>query len=188
MTATSGSMEALIASQGRVDALVLNAGWTRAARFLDTTEEDWWNATRVNFLGAVLVAKMCLPGMLDSGGGSIVCTTSEAAKVGDAGHAPYSATKAALMSWCKTIVHEFGRHGIRANAVAPGPIDTTMLRYSYSSPEEAEVAIAKLTRLVPTGRLGHSDEVAAAVCFLLSDATFVAGQHLSVGGGVSMYS
>jgi 2-hydroxycyclohexanecarboxyl-CoA dehydrogenase len=112
--------------------------------------------------------------------------TSEAAKVGDIRNAPYAATKAALSSFLKTIVREYGRRGIRASCVAPGPIDTPMLRYTFGSDEVAEKAIAKLTRLVPVGRLGQPAEVAAAVRFLCSDGEFVAGEHLSAGGGVSM--
>ena len=83
-------------------------------------------------------------------------------------------------------MREYGRHGIRASCVAPGPIDTPMLRYSFDTPEEAEQAIDKLRALVPLKRLGLPEEVAAAVRFLCSDATFVAGEQLSVGGGVTM--
>jgi NAD(P)-dependent dehydrogenase (short-subunit alcohol dehydrogenase family) len=124
--------------------------------------------------------------MLEAGRGVFVGITSESAKVGDIGHAPYAATKAALNSFLKTIVREYGRAGIRASSVAPGPIDTAMLRYTFGSAQLAEQAIAKLVRLAPAGRLGRPDEVAAAVRFLCSDGEFVAGEHLSVGGGVSM--
>ena len=83
-------------------------------------------------------------------------------------------------------MREYGRRGILANSVAPGPIDTSMLRYTFASPEQAEHVIGKLRRLVPVGRLGEPGEVAEAVRFLISDSSFVAGQQLSVGGGVSM--
>jgi NAD(P)-dependent dehydrogenase (short-subunit alcohol dehydrogenase family) len=124
--------------------------------------------------------------MLENKGGSFVGITSEAAKVGDAGHAPYAAVKAALHAFFRTIVREYGRQGIVANSVAPGPIDTPMLRYSFASPEQAERVIGKLRRLVPAGRLGEPGEVAEAVRFLVSDSSFTAGQQISVGGGVSM--
>jgi len=180
------AVASLIERFGRIDAAVFNGGLSRAAQFVDTTEKDWRDELAINFLGPVLATKLCLPGMLEAGRGALVGITSEAAKVGDIGHAPYAATKAALPAFFKTIMREYGRQGIRASCVAPGPIDTPMLRYSFESPEHAEKAIAKLVKLVPLKRLGTADEVAAAVRFLCSDAEFVAGQHLSVGGGVAM--
>ena len=120
------------------------------------------------------------------GTGAFVGITSDSAKVGDVGHAPYAAAKNGLASFFKTIVREYGRAGITASCVAPGPIDTPMLRGTFSSEAEAEVAIEKLRRLVPLRRLGTSEEVAAAVRFLCSDTDYVAGEHLSVGGGVTM--
>jgi 2-hydroxycyclohexanecarboxyl-CoA dehydrogenase len=176
----------LLDDVGRVDAAVYNGGLSRTAPFVDTTEEDWAAEVAVNFLGPVQVTKLLLPGMIEAGRGTFVGITSEAAKVGDAGHAPYSAVKAALHSFFKTLVREYGRLGILASSVAPGPIDTPMLRYTFESGEHAEKVIERLRKLVPVGRLGESDEVAAAVRFLVSDNTFVAGEHISVGGGVTM--
>jgi NAD(P)-dependent dehydrogenase (short-subunit alcohol dehydrogenase family) len=175
-----------LADAGRVDAVVYNGGLSRTAPFLETTEEDWAAEAAVNYLGPVLATRLLLPVMLENHGGSFVSVTSEAAKVGDAGHAPYAAVKGALHAFFRTIVREYGRQGILANSVAPGPIDTPMLRYAFASPEQAEHVIGKLRRLVPAGRLGEPGEVAEAVRFLISESTFVAGQHISVGGGVSM--
>jgi 2-hydroxycyclohexanecarboxyl-CoA dehydrogenase len=180
------SIADLLAKFGRVDAVVFNGGSSRGLYFVETTEEDWAHEAAVNFLGPLLMTQLVLPGMLEVGKGVLVGITSEAAKVGDIRNAPYAATKAALSSFLKTIVREYGRRGIRASCVAPGPIDTPMLRYTFGSDEVAEKAIAKLTRLVPVGRLGQPAEVAAAVRFLCSDGEFVAGEHLSAGGGVSM--
>jgi 2-hydroxycyclohexanecarboxyl-CoA dehydrogenase len=180
------SMERLVRQFGRVDALVFNGGSSHGAYFVDSTEEAWEAEAAVNFLGPVLMTKLALPGMLEGGQGVLVGITSEAAKVGDVRNAPYAATKAALSAFLKTIVREHGRQGIRASCVAPGPIDTPMLRYTYPSQELAEKAIAKMVRMIPVGRLGRPDEIAAAVRFLCSDGTFVAGEHLSVGGGVTM--
>jgi 2-hydroxycyclohexanecarboxyl-CoA dehydrogenase len=177
---------ALLADTGRVDAAVFNGGLSRTSLFVETTEEDWAAEIAVNYLGPVLATRLLLPAMIENKAGSFVGITSEAAKLGDAGHAPYAAVKAALHAFFRTIVREYGRKGILANSVAPGPIDTPMLRYTFSSPEQAEHAIGKLRRLVPVGRLGTSEEIAAAVRFLVSQSTFVAGQQISVGGGVSM--
>jgi 2-hydroxycyclohexanecarboxyl-CoA dehydrogenase len=176
----------LLADVGRVDAAVFNGGLSHTAMFLDTTEDDWAAEVAVNYLGPVLATRLLLPAMLDNGHGSFVGITSEAAKVGDTGHAPYAAVKGALHAFFRTIVREYGRKGILANSVAPGPIDTPMLRYTFDTEHDAARAIEKLRKLVPVGRLGQPDEVAAAVRFLISDSAFVAGQHISVGGGVSM--
>jgi 2-hydroxycyclohexanecarboxyl-CoA dehydrogenase len=176
----------LLAEVGHVDAAVYNGGLSRTAPFLETTEDDWAAEVAVNYLGPVLATRLLLPAMLEHGRGSFVGITSEAAKLGDIGHAPYTAVKGALHAFFCTIAREYGRRGILANSVAPGPIDTPMLRYTFASAEQADRVIEKLRRLVPVGRLGEADEVAAAVRFLVSDSTFVAGQHISVGGGVSM--
>lgn len=171
---------------GMVDAVVFVGGLARTSRFVDTTDADWWAEIQVNFLGPMLVTKLCIPAMIEARRGTFVGITSEAAKFGDAGHASYSAAKAALNAFFKTVVREQGRYGVTASCVAPGPIDTPMMRYPYSSAEAAEEGIAKRSNLVPLKRMGTAEEVAAAVRFLCSDATFIAGEHLSVGGGVSM--
>lgn len=176
----------LLDEVGVVDAVVFNGGLSRTAPFLETTEQDWAAEVAVNYLGPVLATHLLLPAMLERRRGNFVAITSEAAKLGDSGHAPYAAVKAALHGFFRTIVREYGRKGIIANSVAPGPIDTPMLRYTFTSDEQAERVIDKLRKLVPVGRLGQADEVAAAVRFLVSDTSFVAGQHVSVGGGVSM--
>ena len=153
---------------------------------MQTTEDDWWAEAQVNMIGPMLATKLCLPGMIEAGRGVFIGITSDSAKLGDVGHAPYAAAKGGLASFLKTIVREHGRHGIRAVSVAPGPIDTPMLRSTFDTPEEAEVAIEKMRRLVPLRRIGRPEEVAAAVRFLCSDSEYIAGEHLSVGGGVSM--
>ena len=176
----------LLDAEGRVDALVLNAGWNQARSFLDTDEQQWRTTLAVNLVGPMLAIQLCLPSMVRSGSGAIVAVTSEAARVGDAGNAVYSAAKAGLTSMLRTVVREHGRDGVRANAVTPGPIDTSLLRHAFSDDEVADAAIAKLTRLVPLRRLGQPGDVAAAVRYLVSEGTHVTGQQLGVGGGVVM--
>jgi 2-hydroxycyclohexanecarboxyl-CoA dehydrogenase len=177
----------LLADAGRVDAAVYDGGGSGTGSFVETTEEEWAAEVAVNYLGPVLATRLLLPAMLENKGGSFVGITSEAAKLGDAGHAPYAAVKAALHAFFRTIVREYGRQGILANSVAPGPIDTPMLRYTFGSGEQAEHVIGKLRRLVPVGRLGEPGEVAEVVRFLISENDFTAGQEISVGGGVSMH-
>jgi 2-hydroxycyclohexanecarboxyl-CoA dehydrogenase len=173
---------------GRLEGLVFNGGAAHGAYFVDSHEDDWWHEMQVNFLGPLLMTKLSLPAMVESRRGVIVGISSESAKLGDIGHAAYAASKAALNSFLKTLVREHGRDGIRGSCVAPGPIDTPMLRYTFGTDEEAEKAIAKMTKLVPIRRLGRPNEVAEAVRFLCSEGDFVAGEHISVGGGVSMNS
>ena len=175
------SIEALLAAEGSVEALVLNAGWNQARSFLDTGEQQWRTTLAVNLVGPMLAIQLCLPSMVRAGGGAIVAITSEAARVGDAGNAVYSAAKAGLTSLLRTLVREHGRDGVRANAVAPGPIDTSLLRHAFEDPETADEAIAKLTRLVPQRRLGRPTEVAAAVRYLVSEGAHVTGQQTRRG-------
>ena len=182
----TASIAQLLDDIGRLDAVVFNSGAARTATFVDTTEQDWEHELAVNFLGPATISKLVLPAMLAAGRGVLVGITSDSAKVGDVGHAPYATAKGALSSFLKTVVREHGSHGVRASCVAPGPIDTPMLRDAFGSLAAAEKAIGKLIRLVPVGRLGTPAEVASAVRFLCSDGTFVAGEHLSVGGGVTM--
>ena len=171
---------------GRIDAAVFNGGLADTAPFIETTEDAWWAEAQVNMIGPMLATKLCLPGMIEARRGVLIGISSDSAKVGDVGHAPYAAAKAGLTAFFKTIVREYGRFGIRASSVAPGPIDTPMLRGSFGPADQAEVMIEKLRRLVPLRRIGQPHEVAAAVRFLCSSAEFVAGENLSVGGGVSM--
>jgi 2-hydroxycyclohexanecarboxyl-CoA dehydrogenase len=184
---TRATVQKLLDSEGRIDGLVFNAGWSRVAHFVETNEADWRRAVAVNYLGPLRVIHICLPGMLEARWGRIVAVTSEAARSGDIGSAAYAAAKAGLAAMLRTLTREYGRGGVIANAVAPGPIDTPMLRYTFPSEEEARAAIEKIQRTVALRRLGQPDEVAAAVEFMMSDAaSFVAGQQLGVGGGVVM--
>ena len=176
----------LLDRYGRIDAAVFNGGLAETKRFLDTDEEAWWAEATVNMIGPMLATKLCLPAMIEAGRGVLIGISSDSAKLGDIGHAPYAAAKYGLTAFLKTIAREHGRHGIRASSVAPGPIDTAMLRGSFGGPEATAVAIEKLRQLVPLRRLGQPHEVAAAVRYLCSDDEYVAGEHLSVGGGVSM--
>jgi 2-hydroxycyclohexanecarboxyl-CoA dehydrogenase len=180
------SIERLVAENVRVDALVLNGGVSETRPFVETDEKAWWAELDVNLMGPMLAVKLCLPGMVEAGQGTIVGITSDAANVGDHSHAPYAAAKAALMAFLRTIVREYGKKGVVANGVAPGPIDTAMLRGAFGDAENTERSLEALRRLVPMRRLGEPDEVAAAVRYLVSDNAYAAGQHLSVGGGVTM--
>jgi 2-hydroxycyclohexanecarboxyl-CoA dehydrogenase len=172
---------------GPVDALVNNAGYDEWSWFTATSPELWDRVLAVNLRGVIAVTHAVLPGMQERRRGRIVNTASEAGRVGSSGSAVYSAAKAGVIGFTKAIAIENGRYGITCNAVAPGPIDTPLL---MAAPEQLG-DIGK--RIVDTmigstnlRRLGHPDEVAAAIAFLASDdASYVTGQSLGVSGGLA---
>jgi 2-hydroxycyclohexanecarboxyl-CoA dehydrogenase len=172
---------------GPVDALVNNAGYDEWSWFTATDTELWDRVLAVNLRGVIAVTHAVLPGMQERRRGRIVNTASEAGRVGSSGSAVYSAAKAGVIGFTKAIAIENGRYGITCNAVAPGPIDTPLL---MAAPEQLG-DIGK--RIVDTmigstnlRRLGHPDEVAAAIAFLASDdASYVTGQSLGVSGGLA---
>jgi len=129
-----------------------------------------------------------LPGMHERGGGSIVNVASEAGRVGSQGSVTYSAAKAGVIGFTRAIARESARYGVRANAIAPGPIETPLLN---SAPEQLGELGDRLKQGMINAtvmrRIGQPEEVAAAIAFLASDdASFVTGQTLNVSGGLSM--
>ena len=127
--------------------------------------------------------------MHERGGGSIVSVASEAGRVGSQGSATYSAAKAGVIGFTKAIARESARYGVRANAVAPGPIETPLLN---AAPETLGDIGERLKQGMIDStvmrRIGEPEEVAAAIAFLASDdASYVTGQTLNVSGGLSMW-
>jgi 2-hydroxycyclohexanecarboxyl-CoA dehydrogenase len=172
---------------GPLDVLVNNAGYDEWAWFTDTDAELWDRVLAVNLRGVIAVTHAVLPGMQERRRGRIVNTASEAGRVGSSGSAIYSAAKAGVIGFTKTIAVENGRYGITCNAVAPGPIETPLL---MAAPEQLGDVGKRIvdTMIGSTNlrRLGHPDEVAAAITFLASDdASYVTGQSLGVSGGLA---
>ena len=164
---------------GRVDGLVNNAGLTQVGPFLGIEPADWEAIIRTDLTAAFHTCRAALPSMVERGSGSIVNIASRLAQIGVAETAAYSAAKAGLVGLTRALAREFGPHGIRVNAVAPGVTVTEMTADLVDS----ETGRRRLADM-PLGRFGRADEVADAVIFLLSDASSLfLGQTLNPNAG-----
>jgi len=171
--------DALAFGGGRLDVLVNNAGITRDNLLLRMSAEDWDAVLDLNLRGAFLVTKAALRPMMKQRGGRIVNVSSISGVIGNAGQANYSAAKAGLIAFTKTIAREMAARNITANAVAPGfvPTDLTSI-----VPQDVQDA---MLRQIPLGRFGTAEDVANAIAFLASDeAAYITGQVLIVDGGM----
>ena len=164
----------------KIAGLVNCAGISRVGRFQDSTEADWRGLVDVNFIAPLTACQALVPAITANGGGAIVNITSDSARVGAAGEAVYAGTKGGLAAFSKSLAQEVGRFGITVNCVSPGLVATPM-----SAPNQE--LIEKLVKKVPAGRVGQPTDIAGAVAFLLSPAaSYITGQTLSVGGGLTM--
>jgi 2-hydroxycyclohexanecarboxyl-CoA dehydrogenase len=178
-------VEEIVAVLGPIDALVNNAGWDRLAPFLETDEDLWERLIDINLRGPIRMTKAVLPQMVERQRGRIVNIASDAGRVGSTGESVYSACKAGIIGFGKTIAREVARHGITVNAICPGPTATPLLDSIVG--EGNEKLIESLKRGIPMRRLGEPDDIAGAVAFIVSDdAGFITGQTLSVSGGLTM--
>lgn len=172
-----------IVTRYEVDRLVNNAGIARVAAIEAMTLEDLDATIAVNLTAATLVMKAVIPGMRARRFGRIVNIGSRAA-LGKAGRSIYGASKAALLSMTRTVALEVAGDGITVNCIAPGPIETEMIRLNYPAGSASRDG---LTRAIPAGRFGEPEEIAAACDYFLSDAAgFTTGQALYVCGGASI--
>ena len=174
---------------GPIGVLVNNAGGDRIAMFVDTTPEDWTRTIGLNLLGAMACTAAVLPGMVERRTGAMVNVASAAGEVGTVAGAAYAAAKAGVLGFTKAIAREAAPHGVRANAVAPGPIETPLLEGAASDAGRfGERIKAGMVAATVLARTGTPEEVAAAIAYLASDdASFVTGHTLSVSGGLVMH-
>ena len=166
---------------GKVDILINNAGITRDTVLLRMKEEQWDQVIQVNLKGTFNCTKAVIRSMFKQKSGKIINISSVTGAMGNAGQANYSASKAAVMGFTKSIAHEYAHCGITVNAVAPGFIKTAMTDAIPEKDRDAMISI------IPAKRLGLPEDVADTVCFLASDmASYITGQIIHVNGGMYM--
>lgn len=162
--------------------VVNNAGWTQPQHVLDTSEADWDRMIDVHLKGAFLVTKATVPDMIERGGGVIVNVSSVVGRTGAMGAGVhYCTAKAGLIGFTRALAHQLAPYHIRVNAVAPGMIDTPMIR--WRTPEQ----LREHLQTVPLRRVGQPEEIAEVVRFLCSpSSSYLTGQTLDANGGQYM--
>lgn len=178
-------VRAVVAEAGPFAIVVNNAGVDQHAFFTAMPEAEWRRLLEVNLVAVLAVVHATLPAMQAARFGRIVNIVSEAARLGSKGGSVYAAAKGGVISFTKSIARENARYGITANCVAPGPIDTPMLREGLAVAGEKHLETVVNATLLR--RLGTPDEIAAAVAFLASDdASYITGETLGVSGGMGL--
>jgi len=180
---TDAATAEIIKRTGRIDVLVNNAGIAgKAAPITEQSLDDWHKCIAVNMDGVFNFVKSVLPHMKEKQYGRIVSIASIAGKEGNPNMVAYSATKAAVIGFTKSIGKEVATQGITVNAVAPAVVQTKIL--DQLTPEQ----VGYMTAKIPMGRTGKPDEIAAVVHFLASpDSSFVTGQCYDASGGRATY-
>ncbi|SES47680.1 SDR family oxidoreductase [Rhizobium sp. NFR03] len=171
-------LEHIRSEQGQIDVLVVNAGLSEYAPLGDISEDHFDRTFGLNVRSLVFAAQGAVD--LMQSGGTIVLIGSIAGDIGTKGYGVYGATKAAVRSFTRTWANELAPKGIRVNVVSPGPTDTAMMASASQQVREA------LSSMIPLGRMGRPEEVAAAALFLASEeSSFTTGAELAVDGGMA---
>jgi NAD(P)-dependent dehydrogenase (short-subunit alcohol dehydrogenase family) len=179
-----GLVETIETNHGPIDILVNNSGINLKKHVLDTTDEDFKNIIKTNLTGVFSLTREVARKMTSRGKGSIILITSMAALYGIPEVSAYTASKAAILGLTRSLAVDLSPYGVRVNAIAPGFIDTPMLRNAFSVDPERERRVLERT---PLRKLGTADDVAVAALFLASDqAAFITGVNLPVDGGNSI--
>jgi 2-hydroxycyclohexanecarboxyl-CoA dehydrogenase len=179
--ADRGSIETILADirsrLGRILILVNNAGISQFKSFLDVSEQDFDRVFHINVKGPFVLTQLVAPDMLAAKWGRIIFISSSSAQTGTKIQPHYSASKGAIISLTRSLAETFAADGITVNNVPPGFIDTPMLR-------GVDLDVDAVAQLSPMKRAGKPEELAAAVCFLASEAAgYITGQTLGVNGG-----
>lgn len=174
------ALAGIAALLGPVGVLVNNAAIAQEKPFALITDADWERMLAVNLRGPFALSQELLPGMIAAGRGRIVNIVSIGGQWGGINQIHYASAKAGLIGLTRSLAKTYGAHGITVNAVSPGLVATDMTAAELASPAGQAKAAA-----IPAGRIGTAEEVAAAVCWLASDAAgYVNGQTLNVNGGM----
>jgi acetoacetyl-CoA reductase len=180
--ACEAGIASVVADHGPIEVLVNNAGITRDGTLL-RMRRDMWDAVLETNLGSCFnLCKLTFDGMRERKFGRIVNVGSVNGQAGQYGQVNYAAAKSGIHGFTKALAQEGARYGITVNAIAPGYVDTEMVR---AVPGEV---LRKIVAKIPMGRLGHAEDIARGVAFLTAeDADFVTGSTLSINGGMHMY-
>ena len=186
--AVKRAVEAFEAASGPIAFLVNNAGWDRAANFLDTNPEFWAKIVAINLYGPLNVSHIVLKGMAARGFGRVVNIASDAGRVGSSGEAVYSACKGGMIAFAKTLARELVSKGIIVNTLCPGPTDTAILRQLPRRRPTARRSPKGSSAPFRCGGSAMPDDYPGLVAFFLSDdAAYITGQTISVSGGLTMH-
>jgi len=173
--------ERVLTSFGSLDILVNNAGTTRDGLVMRMSEDDWDVVLDTNLKGVFLVTRAALKSMVKQRHGKIVNITSVMGLIGNPGQANYSASKAGIIGFSRTVAKEVGSRNIQVNAVAPGFIETAMTDALKTDLKES------LIKQIPAGRLGRPEDIARVVTFLCTPAAdYITGQTITVDGGMTI--
>ncbi len=177
----SNMVDLVISKYGQIDCLVNNAGIVRDARMVNMTEEQFDSVIDVNLKGTYNCAKSVFPHMMERQSGVVLNASSIVGIYGNFGQTNYAASKFGVIGMAKTWAREFGRFGIRVNAVCPGMINTEILS------DIPDKVLENIVSKVPMGRLGAPSEIANTYAFLASDeASYINGAVIEVGGGATL--
>jgi 3-oxoacyl-[acyl-carrier protein] reductase len=169
------------AAMGGIDILVNNAGLTRDTLMMRMKDEDWQDVIDVNLTAAFRLSRAVLRGMMKKRHGRIIGITSIVGVTGNPGQVNYAASKAGMIGMSKSLAQEVAARGITVNCIAPGFIATAMTEDLTDAQKDG------IMGAIPAGRMGTSDDIAAAAVYLASDeAAYVTGQTMHVNGGMAM--
>jgi 3-oxoacyl-[acyl-carrier protein] reductase len=173
-------VESVLATWGRLDTVVLNAGMWRGGRIDSLDPTEWWRVLEANVGGNAQLIRAVLPALRKGENASVTFVSSVVGLQGFPGDTAYASAKSALFGFARSLAKEVGKDGIRANVVAPGFVETDM---TADIPDVSREHIAKRAVL---RRFGTTEEIAAATAFLAEDATYCTGTVLTVDGGWSL--
>jgi len=169
------------AEQGAISILVNNAGITADNLLMRMQEEQWDSVIDTNLSAVYRLSKACLRGMMKARKGRIINIASVVGMMGNSGQVNYSASKAGVLGFTKSLAQEVGSRNITVNAIAPGYVETDMTAAMNESQREA------IAQQVPLAKIGQCEDIAKAVCFLASDwSGYITGETLNISGGLYM--